>query len=199
MMYLTDTVSGQAYTFLLSIGAGALLGILYDGFKVLRIVIPSRSIIVFFEDIIFWVLAALFSFTFILIFNSGEIRGFIIFGEIVGFFVYWLLFSPVVTKIFKAVVKTIKKAVMLILRIIYTIFIKPFLLIFGIITKPLRRLFVKTRQKTKKVWNNQKNILRRSTFLLYNYYRNRKDKKNKSDSCMYDRDSIEEQEKEFYT
>ena len=92
MIYLTDTVSRQVYCFLMSVGVGAVLGCVYDVFKLLHIFLPSKKVVVFVEDVLYWIIAVFVTFIFILTFNSGEIRGFLAYRRIMWIY-YILLFN----------------------------------------------------------------------------------------------------------
>lgn len=71
------------YFFLL----GIILGILYDLFKILRILITKNTFI-FFIDILYFVIGSLLTFVLSIYVNLGIIRGFIFQGELFGFIVY---------------------------------------------------------------------------------------------------------------
>ena len=109
MIYLTDTVSRQVYCFLMSVGVGAVLGCVYDVFKLLHIFLPSKKVVVFVEDVLYWIIAVFVTFIFILTFNSGEIRGFLLIGELCGFIIYYFLMSPFVVKLLKFIVSAFVK------------------------------------------------------------------------------------------
>lgn len=163
MIYLTDTVSRQVYCFLMSIGVGALLGCVYDVFKLLHIFLPSKKIVVFIEDILYWIIAGFVTFIFILVFNSGEIRGFLLIGELCGFVIYYFLMSPFVIKLLKSLISITVAVLKFIFRIIFT----PIKFFFRIILKPfcaigrkIKKIIKKTPIFTKKnLAANHKNVV----------------------------------------
>lgn len=75
----------QAELFLYALGAGFLIGTLYAGLMFLRKLFPHRTATVIAEDILFFIIAALFSFIFLLDYNSGCVRMNLIVSECVGF------------------------------------------------------------------------------------------------------------------
>lgn len=75
----------QIYTFLLSIALGAAVGVVYDMFRAFRRAIPCRKISVFFQDVIFWLIACIVFFCFSLIRCEGQIRFFVLLGMFSGF------------------------------------------------------------------------------------------------------------------
>lgn len=78
-------VSAQALTFLLSVVLGVLLCLLYDIIRVLH----QTCIKGFFEvlvcDLLFWGIAAMLTFCFLIIRCQGAVRVFVLFGQFVGF------------------------------------------------------------------------------------------------------------------
>lgn len=142
-----------------------MLGLFYDVFKILRILLPVKSIVIFIQDIIYFLLASFATYLFILTFNAGEIRGFIIIGEGCGFLVHYLLFSPYVIKSAQTIIFTVKRILTFLFRIIFA----PFKFLFKIISKPFLWLFRLLQGKLKIFWDFLKNILRRSGGLLYNH------------------------------
>ena len=80
----------QIYTFLLSIALGGAVGVVYDVFRAFRRAIPFRKISVFFQDVIFWLIACIVFFCFLLVRCEGQIRFFALFGMFSGF-TLWIM------------------------------------------------------------------------------------------------------------
>lgn len=72
---------------------GILLGVLYDVFRFFRLTFNSNFLL----DFLFWIVTAFAVFSFLLIFNNGEIRG-IYFVLIFAGFVFYILTLGYVTK-----------------------------------------------------------------------------------------------------
>ena len=89
---------GQAYIFLLTALAGAVIGFVFDIFRAARRIIPHASVFVQIEDILYWLLAVLFLFNASILINSGQIRAFNIIAAASGAFVYFSLFSGIFLK-----------------------------------------------------------------------------------------------------
>ena len=87
-MYML-TIADQTRLFLLALGLGFLLGIVYDLFRVVRMAFTMRRAGVFIQDVLFFLTCAAVTFVFLLAVNQGEIRGFIIAGEGLGFLIYY--------------------------------------------------------------------------------------------------------------
>ena len=82
--------SEQLNLFLLSLGAGFVLGIVYDILRTIRLTISRGKIIIFIFDILYFLIFSLATFLFFLAINKGEFRSYMIFGEILGFIFYFL-------------------------------------------------------------------------------------------------------------
>ena len=78
----------QFLTFGYSCLLGVILGIIYDIFRILRMIINSKSITMFVQDVIYFVISGIITFVFVLEFNSGESRFYILAGEAVGWILY---------------------------------------------------------------------------------------------------------------
>lgn len=72
---------------------GVLLGAVYDVFRFFRLIFNSNFIL----DFLFWILTAFAVFSFLLIFNNGEIRGIYLLLIFAGF-VFYILTLGYVTK-----------------------------------------------------------------------------------------------------
>ena len=73
-------VTSQITIFLFAMLLGAFLSLFFDGFRIMNAVLKVNLKRIFFEDVIYFVLSAIITFTYILVMNSGEIR-FILFWE----------------------------------------------------------------------------------------------------------------------
>ncbi|MBQ8600124.1 MAG: spore cortex biosynthesis protein YabQ [Clostridia bacterium] len=81
-------LSAQAVAFLWTVVLGAALGVLYDWFRIGRILKKKWAFTVFLEDLLFSLLAAVataYCFTFT---NHGQVRLFLLAGELLGFVIY---------------------------------------------------------------------------------------------------------------
>lgn len=101
----------QALTVLLGVFMGAVFCLLFDTFKALRIFLKLKTAGVFITDIIFFTIAAPIEFCFLLSRSCGEIRGFILVAEAVGFFCLKYTFSKIYLKILLFIFKTTRKIV----------------------------------------------------------------------------------------
>ena len=95
------TLSSQ----LLSLGISALVGlalaVVYDVFRVTRILFRTGKIAMYVQDILYGIAAAFVTFLLALAVNSGEIRFYIIGGELIGMAVYFLTLGRITVRIAK--------------------------------------------------------------------------------------------------
>jgi len=101
-------MSGQAISFLGTVLAGAVLGVFYDFFRVLRKTLRHKTMATAAEDAIFWLVATLLIFVFLLYTNSGEIRGFTFLGVILGAALYFSTASRFFIKYTMAIISPVK-------------------------------------------------------------------------------------------
>ena len=139
------SMSGQAITFLAMGLLGFATGFAYDAVRVLRRVVPHGNIVAQIEDIAFWMLASLLAFYFLLNHNYGEVRGFSVAGYFLGMLLYFIALSPLVMKISAAVIEAVKKAILLMLRIIFA----PVRLIIRVLAPIFRPMSLFVRKKAK--------------------------------------------------
>ncbi len=156
--------SEQAVIFLTSLGVGFLLGILYDVFRAIRLSLTkSRTATIIFDMLYFFTFGFL-SYIFILALNKGEIRSYIIIGEIIGALFYYFSFGIVAVKLtdtFVAVVKKIKEFVLNVIsfpfKLLHRLFYKSFL--------KIKDFLKKTEKKSSKM---QKKVLPKLRLYVYN-------------------------------
>jgi spore cortex biosynthesis protein YabQ len=137
------SMSGQAWLFLSTVLAGAIIGLFFDAFRILRKTVPflANSAVVQFEDLFFWIMVTGGTFYFMLNQNFGEIRLFSVIGAGVGIVLYFAAVSRFVIKIFVAVLEYMKKVVATALRIIFF----PLRIIANWVSPPLKFLYGKIR------------------------------------------------------
>ncbi len=163
-------ITNQAYLFLIFALDGAIIGLLFDFFRILRKSFKTKDFVTYIEDIIFWVLTGFLILYSIFIFNNGEIRFFMFLGVLLGIAIYMLMLSSYVIKINVYIISIIKKFVVatvgviskpiiIIFKFIKKICIKPVVFLFinvKNITKNSGRLFSKTTKKLKTSLKNTK-------------------------------------------
>lgn len=142
--------SYNQYTcFLYSIIMGAAVEIVYDLFKIDRALFKRNKVFIFLSDILFWIITSFILFSFCVVFSNGQIRGYIIFGTLIGFIIFRLTFSKAIWCLIKPARKLINK-----LSIIYLNLINNISLIISRTTLWIRKI-TKNPFLNKKEKNNQ--------------------------------------------
>lgn len=160
-IYLAD----QTIIFLQSILVGALLGVFFDAFRISRIAIPTGRAVVFLEDVVFFALCAVITFALMLSAIEGQVRFFLLVGEVIGAVLYNLTLGRLVMAVSKTIIHIVKS----ILHFIVRCFFRPIWLFFyhlvGLLLCPVHIIanFVK------KICLRLKFRLKIGRILLYNH------------------------------
>jgi len=96
----------QYLCFLYSVLMGGAIGLLYDFFKIDRIIFKRSRWFIIFADILFWVISAFIFYSFAVVFSNGQVRGYLLFSSLLGFIIYKLTLS----KLIVLIISPIKKA-----------------------------------------------------------------------------------------
>jgi len=112
--------------FLYSNIVGAGIGVIYDIFRIIRIILPKTKTIIFFEDILFCLTAAPVMSIFIFNTGYGIVRGFSILGAIIGFSVYYFTVGKIIYRLSNIIINFIRK----LLNCLYRIITTPFIILF---------------------------------------------------------------------
>lgn len=158
-------VDSQAYIFLCTVLGGMIVGFVYDLFRVSRKTIKTNNIIVYFEDLIFWLLVSIIIFGVLFVSNAGEIRGYALMGIVLGVIIYAFILSEYVVRllivsieIIKKILVTLYKIIMVPVRIITKIIYYPVVYIFNIFKKIFRLLSKISNRVVGRIKLNIKNI-----------------------------------------
>ena len=95
----------QVMIFLFSAVLGAVLSLLFDFFRVCNALLKVNLKRIFFEDVLYFVLSAVITFLYMLVTNMGEIRFYIIWGEVLGWIIYRITIGKLIYKNTLIVVK----------------------------------------------------------------------------------------------
>lgn len=143
-MYVT--LQGQTALFLLCVAMGAGMGLLYDGLRLFRQMLPHSRFLIQLEDGLYWVAVVFAVFQVLLKKNNGEMRFFILLGIFGGMGLYFALVSPFVMAVGQGVLRAIRKLLLLFLTILLT----PFRLLWLPFRRPMANLKGYCEQKGKK-------------------------------------------------
>lgn len=165
------TLSSQTTTFLFSVVLGLILGLFFDVFKLTNVIFSPTPKRIFIKDIIYFVLSAIITFIFILIVNMGEIRIYIISGEIIGWLMYRLTFGNVIYKILLTVTVFIKKVLIRVKKYIISKLPKKQIIKLIKKLKDLKIMIIKklkisiNRKKSVKKTEKRKNVLKNNSII----------------------------------
>lgn len=166
----------QLYELFLSCGMGFLLGLYYDVFRVIRLIMKPGAKSIFFQDLFFFVSSAILTFLFSLSIMDGEMRFYLFLGLIVGFGAYYLTIGRLVMKFAGAVVKAFLKA----WHVFWSLIFAPFRWLGKLLARPLRFLGNVLAFIPRKIQSFLKKGLKHTHSLLYNH------RKDKSDAAGFD-------------
>lgn len=162
------SLSKQTVSFLSSFGFGFLLGVVYDMFYIARLLISKSKMATLISDILYVIVAAIMSFILVLVVTDGEVRAYILLGELLGFLTYYFSAGVLVIRTSQKIVAFLKK----LFSVIYKIISTPFLLIFRFLHKIFIFFAEKIRKITKKCTKKSKFRLQVNNTLLYNLITN---------------------------
>lgn len=154
------TVHEQTRLFLLSCLLGAPIGAVFDGFRVLRILVPHNRLLVALEDIVFFLLYGVFLLAFAMTLAQGELRVYYPIGNALGFTVYALTVSPVLL----GLIRRLRGAILGAVRLIFS----PIAKMFALICEKIRAVFVGTLQNIRKHEKKRERHLSLGGHLMYN-------------------------------
>jgi len=135
-------MQGQALLFLSTVVVGAGVGLFYDFFRVFRKTAPHSTLAAQLEDLLFWSVATVGTFYFMLVRNYGEIRIFSLIGVILGIVLYFTTVSRLVIKVCVMIVTYIKRVIVATVRVI----LFPFRFVLAWISPPITS-FTRKRRK----------------------------------------------------
>lgn len=99
----------QVYIFFSSVIIGAIMGVVFDFFRALRRKGNTKNILVYIQDVLFWLIIAIMIIVSSFIINNGELRGYMLLGYILGALIYMLLFSKYIKFLFGIIFDFIEK------------------------------------------------------------------------------------------
>lgn len=162
-------LSTQTSLFLYSLGFGFLLGVLYDVFRIVRMIVSNNRYFVVFMDVLYFFVCGVLSFFFILVVDEGKLRVYTLLGEALGWTVYYFSLGAVAMKVCSFTVRQIKRLFSLIFKPAKFILRKIRHLCMKII-KYLKKSIRKSNKKSKFILQKQKGIV----YNLYSYFYNYK-------------------------
>lgn len=166
------SVEVQLISFLYALAFGAVTGVLYDAFRIIRVAFPIGRAAVFVEDMVFLFAAGILNFIFFLELNSGEIRVFILLGTIAGFVIYYFTVGMLIIKSAKLIVKIFR----MIFGFVFGIIFAPIKKICSFLYKIIKKINGISRKRQKKATKRFNSLKKKYKIYLYKFKRKREKK-----------------------
>ena len=152
----------QFYYCLLSAVLGGIYCIFYDFFRAIRLSIKFSDLAVFLQDIIYFFVISFATFSFLLATTNGQVRGYVLFGLVIGFMIVRYTVSFILMKIYSFVLKmifSVIKRLLVVKNMIFSYFER----IFSSFLKNSRNFFKKAANSLKKLLKKQSGSLYTNT------------------------------------
>lgn len=158
--------SEQMLIFLASLGVGFILGILYDFLRALRLSFTRGKWSVIIFDLLYFFMVAFLSYIFMLASNKGEVRSYIIIGELLGAVFYYFSLGFALMKLTDKLALLLKR----LYKFIFNIISFPFRLLKRVLQKLFGKLIIFLKKSSKKSQKIQKKVLPKWRVYVYNLF-----------------------------
>ena len=147
----------QTEIFFYALGFGFLLGILYDVFRTVRLIISDSRSFVIAMDVLYFLICSFLIFCFNLVVDNGKVRIYVTFGEILGWLIYYFSFGAIALKVTDAVTRFFRNVIFAPVRNFFVLIMRK------------NSFCVKKREKILKKYNKKiKFILQKHKGIVYN-------------------------------
>ena len=99
-MSYSEPLVNQFYRFVMSLGLGVITALIYEIISCAFLILSNSKKSIFIRDILFSVIFTVISFFFMLVYNEGEIRFNLIFGQLLGLLAFHITFGKNIQKPF---------------------------------------------------------------------------------------------------
>lgn len=124
------TLSTQFLTMLSMVGMGSLFGIMFDTYQRFLNRPKRKQWIVFFNDLLFWIIQALLIFYTLFLVNNGELRFYIFIALLCGFAAYQSILKGAYLQLLELLIDTVIFVYRFLRKMIHLLVYKP---VFGLI------------------------------------------------------------------
>lgn len=161
---MNDLITNQALSFGIYIICGAIIGVFFDIFRILRKSFKTTDVFTYIQDTIFGILTGIFLILILFVFNNGELRFYIFLALFLGLILYLTTISKyfikinvkvvtsmklIVTKTLSIIIYPIRKTYNLIKKLLSKLILKPF----RIFTINIRKIKIAKKPKKDKKHN----------------------------------------------
>ena len=158
------SLSSQARGFLYSLGFGVLVGILYDGIRIIRLTFTKSKTATAISDILFVIIAGVATFIFFLSVTYGEVRLYAVGGELLGFLIYYFSFGVIAVCYTEKTVSKIKAA----RKHFFAFLFSPLIRLCRFCLSKVKIFSKKISKMSKKRLKIAKYLLQKYKYMLYN-------------------------------
>lgn len=142
-----NVIASEVIVFFEACILGVFFGAFYDVFRIIRLSFKNPKLLIFFEDLLYFIVLTIASFIMVVMKNDGFLRSFLIIGELLGMILYFFSISIVVIKSANLIIKMVKNA----LNFIYKITLKPVIALFCYIMSNITIAFNAIKNKIKNI------------------------------------------------
>ncbi len=144
----------QLQSLLYACGLGFLLGLYYELFRTVRLLLPPTSRSCLFQDVFFCLSAALITFFSFLAIADGNMYPYLFMGEIAGFFSFYC--TP--GRAFHKVLAKLLEWLLSVLRFVKQVLSRPIYIIYHCVFRFFRRICTSFNQKLEEIRKKPKKI-----------------------------------------
>lgn len=127
----------QLITFAVTLATGAIVGLLFDCYRVTYNLVRPRRAVTYITDLLFWVIATALTFAVLLITNWAELRAYVFIGLFGGAVLYFKLLSKLTQALILQVFRAIHFTITWIKRLLQLLVFKPIAWVLGGLLRPL--------------------------------------------------------------
>jgi spore cortex biosynthesis protein YabQ len=129
---------GQIGTFAITVATGALLGLVFDFYRVLRALYRPPQMVTALADLAYWLLATGLVFLALLFGNWGELRLYAFIGLALGALGYYRLLSRQAVRLLVGLLRALAAAARTVRTVLVYAVVKPLAFAAGLVVEPAR-------------------------------------------------------------
>lgn len=101
---MADLIYDEIHLFTVCLLLGAMLALIYDGFRIFRLLFRHSNWMIDVEDLVYWIFTAWMVFRTLFYYNQGILRGYAFLGMFLGALLYILTISILLLRMIKYVI-----------------------------------------------------------------------------------------------
>lgn len=143
------TLEAQTQAFIYSCVLGVILAVIYTAMGIIKIMSPPSKRLLFAMDILFMLVCTFATFFYSVATTWGSLRYYVVFGELIGFFLFYLFVGELILKCSRAITSFLAKIYFFITNPFRILFRKLYSLLSALLRKIKKKLKPKHKQKRK--------------------------------------------------